>query len=123
MNGKKIPGDRSKQPVYIRLKSQKAVRTGRGYGRYGRRMGWRSRSAPAPLLHVHRTRRWRKFIIDMPVILPQEAYAEWLTPDERSRDALQPLLVPYADEEMEAYPVSRFVNRPTNDSPECIAPF
>ena len=59
----------------------------------------------------------------MPVILPQDAYAEWLASDEQSADVLQPLLTPYSDEEMEAYPVSRFVNRPINDSPECIAPF
>ena len=59
----------------------------------------------------------------MPVILPQDAYAEWLAPELKSADELQPLLVPYTDEEMEAYPVSTFVNRPMNDSPECIAPF
>ena len=59
----------------------------------------------------------------MPVILSQDTYEQWLATDEQSADTLQPLLVPYSDEEMEAYPVSRFVNRPTNDSPECIAPF
>ena len=58
----------------------------------------------------------------MPVILPAETYAAWLAPDEQSSEVLQPLLVPYADEEMEAYPVSRFVNRPANNSPECIVP-
>ena len=56
------------------------------------------------------------------MILPQDAYAQWLSPDEQPADALQSLLIPYPGEEMEAYPVSRFVNRPTNDSPECIAP-
>ncbi len=58
----------------------------------------------------------------MPVILPKDAYAQWLAPDEKSSETLQPMLVPLSDEEMEAYPVSRFVNRPANDSPECIAP-
>ena len=58
----------------------------------------------------------------MPVILPKDAYAEWLSPEAKSADALQPLLIPYSDAEIVAYPVSRFVNRPTNDSPECIAP-
>ena len=58
----------------------------------------------------------------MPVILSADAYAAWLAPDEQSSEVLQPLLVPYADEEIEAYPVSRFVSRPANNSPECIAP-
>ena len=56
------------------------------------------------------------------MILPAEAYAAWLAPDEQSADTLQPLLVPYPGVEMEAYPVSRFVNRPANNAPECIAP-
>ena len=58
----------------------------------------------------------------MPVILPAEAYAAWLAPDEQSADTLQPLFVPYLGEEMEAYLVSRFVNRLGNNSLECIAP-
>ena len=52
----------------------------------------------------------------MPVILPKEQYSHWLAPEEQSSETFQPLLIPYTGEEMEAYPVSRLVNRPTNDS-------
>ena len=119
---KKIPGDRSKQPVYIRLKSQKP------FALAGLWEIWQADGMEEPLRSCTIiTCPPNAVLADihhrMPVILPQDAYGEWLTPDERSRDALQPLLVPYTDAEMEAYPVSRFVNRPTNDSPECIAPF
>jgi len=58
----------------------------------------------------------------MPVILSQAAYDAWLDPREQEPEALAALLVPYATEEMTAYSVSRLVNRPTNDSPECIVP-
>ena len=58
----------------------------------------------------------------MLVILPQDAYARWLAPGEQPTETLQLLLIPYSGEEMEAYLVSRLVNRPTNDTPECIAP-
>jgi len=57
----------------------------------------------------------------MPVILPQALYEEWLEPAPLDLDRLQEVLVPHPAEGMEAYPVSTYVNRPANDSPECIA--
>jgi len=56
----------------------------------------------------------------MPVILPADHYTEWLEPSPLNPDRLQELLVPHPAEGMEAYPVSTFVNKPANDSPECI---
>ena len=118
----KIPGDRLKQPVYIRLKSQKP------FALAGLWETWQSKEMEEPLrsctiITCPPNALLEKIHHRMPVILPQDAYAEWLASDEQSADVLQPLLTPYSDEEMEAYPVSRFVNRPINDSPECIAPF
>jgi putative SOS response-associated peptidase YedK len=56
----------------------------------------------------------------MPVILPPENYEVWLDPDMREAEPLLDLLRPYPDEEMEAYPVSRFVNSPSNDDERCV---
>ena len=117
----KIPGEKTKQPVYIRLKSQKPfafaglweVWKGEGMDEPLRSCTIITCPPNAVLAEIHHR---------MPVILSAEAYGAWLVPDEQSSEVLQPLLVPYADEEMEAYPVSRFVNRPVNNSPECIAP-
>ena len=58
----------------------------------------------------------------MPVILPREAYELWLDPAERTPDQLNDLLKPYPAELMTAYPVSKLVNSPQNDSPELIEP-
>jgi putative SOS response-associated peptidase YedK len=58
----------------------------------------------------------------MPVILPPDAYPQWLDPAEQNPNKLQPLLHPYPPEEMTAFPVSRTVNNPRNDIPECIVP-
>jgi len=58
----------------------------------------------------------------MPVILPPEAYELWLDPAERTPDQLNGLLKPYPAELMTAYPVSKLVNSPQNDSPELIEP-
>ena len=57
----------------------------------------------------------------MPVIVAPDAYDVWLDPASE-RDELVDLLAPYPDEEMEAYPVSRFVNSPSNNDPRCIEP-
>ena len=56
----------------------------------------------------------------MPVILHREDFDLWLDPAVRDPERLTHLLAPYPAEEMEAWPVSRFVNRPGNDSPRCI---
>jgi putative SOS response-associated peptidase YedK len=58
----------------------------------------------------------------MPVILNKEDYDFWLSPDEEPVPKLQALLKPFDPDMMTAYPVSKMVNRPNNDVPECIAP-
>ena len=58
----------------------------------------------------------------MPAILPREAWGEWLDPKHRDVDRLVKLLVPYGQDDLEAYPVSALVSSPENDSPECVAP-
>jgi putative SOS response-associated peptidase YedK len=58
----------------------------------------------------------------MPVILPPEVHLAWIDPRERQPQELAGLLAPYPAEEMEAYPVSKAVNNPRNNSPQCILP-
>ena len=58
----------------------------------------------------------------MPVILPPELYDAWLDSENDDREELLAMLAPYPAEEMEAYPVSRSVNRPANDYPEVLQP-
>lgn len=58
----------------------------------------------------------------MPAILTPENESVWLDPDEKSPARLLSCLTPYSAEEMEYYPVSRLVNSPANDSPECLRP-
>jgi putative SOS response-associated peptidase YedK len=58
----------------------------------------------------------------MPVILPPEDYDMWLDPGFEEQEALTSLLRVYPSEVMEAYPVSRRVNSPSNNAPDCIEP-
>ncbi|MFN7016291.1 MAG: SOS response-associated peptidase, partial [Fimbriimonadales bacterium] len=57
----------------------------------------------------------------MAVVLPPEAYEQWLNPN-TPLDALDALLQPAPDALLIAYPVSPRVNSPTNDDPSLIAP-
>jgi putative SOS response-associated peptidase YedK len=58
----------------------------------------------------------------MPVMLPPDVEDAWLTtPAENARDLL-PLLCPYPDDWMEAIPVSKAVNSPTNDNGSLLLP-
>ena len=57
----------------------------------------------------------------MPVIIPKEHHAAWLdwnTPV----GVLKSFLVPFPADAMEATPVSKRVNSPKNEGPECLAP-
>jgi putative SOS response-associated peptidase YedK len=55
----------------------------------------------------------------MPVILSQEAEGQWLDP-KADPEGLRALLVPCADEAIDAYEVSPLVNSPAHDVPACI---
>ena len=58
----------------------------------------------------------------MPVILSSENYGVWLDPDFDEREALTSLLKPYPADAMEAYQVSRRVNKPSNNEPSVVEP-
>lgn len=57
----------------------------------------------------------------MPVILPPDLYEAWLG-DEAEKEELIAMMEPYPSDDMEAYPVSRFVNKPSNNDPSCVEP-
>ena len=57
----------------------------------------------------------------MPVVLTLDAAEEWLDESTRTRRAVD-LMAPYDAPDLECYEVSRFVNSPANDSPDCITP-
>jgi putative SOS response-associated peptidase YedK len=56
----------------------------------------------------------------MPVIVPPWQYGLWLDPDCQDTAKVAKLLRPYPSEGMLAYRVSRLVNNPKNDVPQCV---
>ena len=69
-------------------------------------------TSPAPAVaHVHDR---------MPVIIPPDAYAEWLDPDNAATDRLARLLVPCESSGLQARPVSRRVNDARNQGADLL---
>jgi putative SOS response-associated peptidase YedK len=59
----------------------------------------------------------------MPVILPKDLFDIWLDPDMNDPDKLLPILKAYPASEMRMFPVSKHVNNPRNEDPECATPW
>lgn len=58
----------------------------------------------------------------MPVILSREGEERWLADGPMDAETLTELGRPFPAADMEAFVVSRLVNSPRNDVPECVAP-
>ena len=115
---RKDPG--GKTPMYIQLKS------GRPFAFAGLWEAWRSQDAKTVLsctiITTTPNTLMEKIHDRMPAILKPDVYEHWLDPDEQEPDTLSRLIKPYPASLMRAFPVSRLVNKPSNDSPECIVP-
>jgi putative SOS response-associated peptidase YedK len=109
-----------KQPHYIRL------RDGRPFAIAGLWEHWEGTDGSViescTLLTTQPNELIRPLHNRMPVILHPRDYDLWLDRDVQQAEKLAPLLGAYPTGEMDAFPVSRFVNRPANDDPRCVEP-
>jgi len=116
----KVPEQKVKTPIYIRLKD------GAPFAFAGLWENWYSPDGSQILSTTIITTEPNDLLKPihnrMPVILPPETYDSWLTSGDINYTDLNPLLQPFDSENMDAYPVSMFVNSPKNDSPDCIYP-
>ncbi len=58
----------------------------------------------------------------MPAILNETACKIWLDTENKDAVSLEKLLAPYLREDLDAYPVSTYVNSPKNAGEECLRP-
>ena len=112
-----MPGEREKTPMYIHLKGEKAFAFG------GLWDSWTSPEGKAVKSVTIITTSANAFVAPvhdrMPLILNPTDYARWLSPTEQN---VADLIVPYQKDNLEAWAVSRRVNSPKNDVPDCVAP-
>lgn len=113
------PG-KSKQPVYIQLKDQKPFAFAGLWDTWFSPDGSEIRSCT--IITTEPNQLMREIHNRMPVILPEASIPGWIDPNEQKPESLSSMLIPYPSEKMIARPVSKFVNNPANDSPDCIKP-
>ncbi|MEJ2304426.1 MAG: SOS response-associated peptidase [Anaerolineales bacterium] len=117
---RKEPGSKAKTPMYVQMESKEP------FGLAGLWEIWYSPDGSeirsCTIITTQPNGLLEKIHNRMPVILPKEAYPLWLAQEEKESSELNALLRPFPAEEMIAYPVSRMVNSPANDVPECIEP-
>lgn len=108
----------TKRPVYIRLK------TGKPFGFAGLYEVWNSPEGEAittcTIITTDANEIMKPIHERMPVIIPKQDEDTWLDAATQDQSLLHNLLKPYPAEEMEAYPVSKRVNSPKNNTAECI---
>jgi putative SOS response-associated peptidase YedK len=63
----------------------------------------------------------RHLVSGLPYLDPG-SFDRWLDPNEQRAEVLQALLVPLPDDSLTTYPVSKLVNNPRNQGPQCIEP-
>ena len=115
---RKEPGTKTKTPMYLRMNNQEPFAFAGLWDIWNSSDGSEIRTFT--IITTEPNQLVGKIHNRMPVILPQIAYRQWLQEGENDPSLLKSFLQPYPAEDMEAYPVSRYVNSPQNDSPECI---
>ncbi len=113
-------GSKTKLPHFIRLKS------GKPFALAGLWEHWQSPDGSeiksATIITTAPNELMASLHDRMPVILPSDAYAQWLDVSPKQPAELQKLLASYPAAEMSAYPISTLVNKPENDRPEVLTP-
>ena len=114
---------RSKQPFYIsRTDSQPFFMAGLWES-------WRDKDKPdstpvetCTILTTQANKIMEPLHDRMPVILPNQTLDLWLDKEFADQSRLKKMLVPYAADELQAWPVDTLVNKAANDVPQCIEP-
>ncbi len=114
------PGTKVKVPHFIHMKDRKPFAFAGLWDEWHSSDGSQIRSCT--IVTIEPNELMASIHNRMPVILPTDAYAQWIDPAVRTPDSLGALIKPYPAEEMAAYPVSTLVNSPQNDRPECVVP-
>lgn len=117
---KKHPTSKTKIPHYIHMKNRQVFAFAGLWNEWNSPDGSQIRSCT--IVTIEPNDMMAALHNRMPVILPPDAYAQWLDSAPRSPESLDPLIKPYPSEEMTAHPVSTLVNDPRNERAECVVP-
>ena len=117
---KKQPGSKAKVPYFIHMKNRQPFAFAGLWDEWNSTDGSLIRSCT--IVTIEPNELMASLHNRMPVILPADAYAQWLEYSLQTPEKLQAFIKPYPAAEMAAYPVSTLVNNPKNDLAECVVP-
>ncbi len=115
---KKVDG--GKQPYYIHLKDRRPFVFAGLWDRWSK--GPIDPIESFTILTTRPNDRVAELHNRMPVILTPDAIDLWLDPTVDDASRLVKVLEPYAADEIDFFPVSKMVNRPSNNVPQCLQP-
>jgi putative SOS response-associated peptidase YedK len=117
---RRLADGKRKIPMYVHL------RTDRPFGFAGLYENWKSKDGKILQTCTIITTRANELMAAihnrMPVIISPDDRRRWLDKDIQDPSVLKPLLEPYDSSAMETYQVSRKVNAPSYNEPDCIEP-
>lgn len=116
----KIPGENVKTPTYIHMKDNRPFAFAGLWEEWNDPDG--SQILSATIITTEPNELIKPIHNRMPVILPEPSYEKWLTPGEVNPQETSNLLRPLESSLMKLHHVSRIVNNPRNDQPECVLP-
>ncbi len=111
-------GGKQKTPMYIFIKGQKPFVFAGLWDTWTSPEG--KKISTCTIITTGPNELLKKIHNRMPVILPKEHIDTWLDRSVEDEQHVLPLLQPYPEKEMDAYEVSRVVNSPKNNTPECV---
>jgi putative SOS response-associated peptidase YedK len=117
---RKRPGTKTKIPMYIHMKDRSPFAFAGLWDNWHSKDGSEIRSCT--IITTEPNELVEQIHNRMPAILSPSGYTDWLQMGENDPNLLTSLLQPYPSEEMAAFPVSKQVNSPQNDTPEVILP-
>lgn len=117
---RKLADGKTKQPMYIRMRNHKPFAFAGLWETWHDPTGAGGEIPSCTIITTTPNTLMNSIHDRMPAIVRPEDYRTWLAPGERPAEELAPLLVPFPAEEMEAFPVSKLVNSPANESAKCI---
>jgi len=111
---------KEKQPYFIRLRDEECFAMAGLWQRWESKDGHTIESCN--ILTTDSNALMTPIHNRMPVIIDPHHFELWLDCARAAKDRLQQLLTPFPAHRMEAFPVSKSVNRPAHDAPDCVAP-
>lgn len=114
------PGEKRKQPFFLALEGNPVFAIAGLWEHW--QGGDGSELLTCTIITTNATESVAPIHDRMPVILGKKDYEQWLDPNCQNPELIKALLNNDKVPQIKCHPVSTLVNRPANDSPDCVAP-